>query len=70
MNWDALWRIIGLREVPPKLIDLMSELDSGTDSTLRSGGTISDIFPVVTAVCQGWGVFWPPHFSALVWTGF
>ena len=29
VNWDALWRIIGLRGVPPKLINLMSELNSG-----------------------------------------
>ena len=53
MNRDALWRILGLRGVPPKLIDLMSELDSGTESAVRCGGTISDLFPVVTGVPQG-----------------
>ncbi len=53
VNWDALWRILGLRGVPPKLIDLMSELYSGTESTVKCGGTISDLFPVVTGVCQG-----------------
>ena len=53
MNQDALWRILGLRGVPPKLIDLMSELYSGTESAVRCGGTISDLFPVVTGVRQG-----------------
>ena len=28
---DALWRVLGLRGVPPKLNDLMFELYSGTD---------------------------------------
>ena len=40
VNWDALWRVIDLRGVPPKLIDLMSELHSGTESAVRCGGTI------------------------------
>ena len=31
VNRDALWRIIGLRGVPPKLIDLMSELHSESE---------------------------------------
>ena len=39
--------------VPPKLIDLMSELYSGTESAVKFGGTISDLFPVVTGVHQG-----------------
>ena len=50
---DAHWRILGLRWVPPKLINLMSELYSGTKSAVRCGDTISDLFPVVTGVCQG-----------------
>ena len=66
MNRDALWRILGLRGVPPKLIDLMSELTSGTESAVRCGDTISELFPVVTGVRQGCG---PPHFSAIVLTG-
>ena len=53
MNRDALWRILGLRGVPPKLIDLTSELYSGTESAVRCGGTISDLFPVGTGVRQG-----------------
>ena len=52
LNRDALWRILGFRGVPPKLIDLMSELYSGTESAVRCGGTISDLFPVVTGVWQ------------------
>ena len=39
---DALWRILGLRGVPPNLIGLMSELCSGTESAVRCGDTISN----------------------------
>ena len=53
MNQDALWRIHGLRGVPPKLINLMSKLNSGTESAVRCGDSISDLFPVVTGVDQG-----------------
>ena len=68
MNRDARWRNLGLRGVPPKLINLMSEVYSGTESTLRCGDTISDLFQLLLIFVRG--VFWPPHFSALVWTGF
>ena len=34
-------------------VDLMSVLHSGTESAVRCGGTISDLFPVVTGVRQG-----------------
>ena len=53
MNRDTLWRILGLRGVPPKLINLMSQLYSGTESTVRCGDTISGLFLVVTGVRQG-----------------
>ena len=53
VNWGAFSRILGLRGVPPKLINLMSELYSVTESAVRWGGTISDLFPVVTGVRQG-----------------
>ena len=46
----------------------MSELYSGTESAVRCGGTISDLFPFVTGVRQGC-VLAPTHFSALVWIG-
>ena len=63
LNWDALWRIgLGLRGVPPKLINMMSELYSGTESAVRCGGTISDLFPGVTGARQGC-VLVPTHFS-------
>ena len=62
VNQDALWRILGLRGVPPKLIDLMSELYSGTENAVRCGGSISDLFSVVTGVCQGY-VLAPTLFS-------
>ena len=63
VNQDALWRILGLRGVSPKLIDLMSDIYSGTESAVRCGVTISDLFPVVTGVCQGC-VLAPTLFSA------
>ena len=53
VNRDAFWRILGLRGVLPKLILLMSELYSGTESAVRSSDTISGLFPVVTGVRQG-----------------
>ena len=49
-NQDALWRILVLRGVPPKLVNLMSELYSGAESAVRCGDTISDLFAVVTRV--------------------
>ena len=69
VNRDALWRILGLCGVPPKRINLMSELDSGNESAVRCGDTISDLIPVVTGVHQG---VCTPFFSALAhaWTGF
>ena len=51
-NRDALWRILSFRGVPPKFIDLTSELYSGTESAVRCDGYISNLFPVVTGVCQ------------------
>ena len=53
VNRDALWRILGLRGVPPKLNNLIFELYSGTESAARCGGTISDLFPFVAGVHQG-----------------
>ena len=67
VNRDVLWRILGLCGVPPKLIDQISELYSGTESAVRCGSTISD-FQLLLEFIRG--VYWPPHFSALEWTGF
>jgi hypothetical protein len=53
VNREALWRILGLRGVPPKLVRLISELYSGTTSAVRCGGSTSDYFPVDTRVRQG-----------------
>ena len=65
VNRDALWRIHGLRGVPPKLFDLMSVLYSGTESAVRCGDPISDLFPVVTGVRQGY-VLAPTVFSTFM----
>ena len=66
MNKDALWRILDLRGVPPKLIDLMSELYSGTECCEMWWYNLH--FQLLLEFVRG--VYWPPHFSALVWTGF
>ena len=63
VNRNALLRILGLHGMPPKLINLMNELYSGTESAVRCGDTISDLFPVVTGFCQGC-VLAPTLFSA------
>ena len=65
MNWDALWSIVGLHGVPPKLINLMSELYSGTESAMRCGDTIPELFPVATGVCKAC-VLAPTLFSAFI----
>ena len=67
MNRDALWRILGLRGVPPKLINLISELYSGTECAVRCGDTISDIFPVVTGVHQGCVLVPTPFSTCMDW---
>ena len=41
VNRDALWGIHGLRGVPPKLINLISEQHSGTESAVRCGGSLA-----------------------------
>ena len=49
VNQDALWRILDLHGVPPKLTDLMSELYSGTESAVRCGDIVRSItfeFPI------------------------
>ena len=67
VNQDALWRIHGLRGMLPKLINLMSELYSGTESAVRCGDIISDLFPFVTGVHSGC-VLAPTLFSTcMVW---
>ncbi len=53
VNRDALWKLLSLRGLPPKLIDLISALYSGTESVVRCGTTVSDPFPVPTGVRQG-----------------
>ena len=53
VNRDALWGIIGLHGMPPKLNNLISEVYSGTESAVRCGGPIADLFPGVAGVHQG-----------------
>ena len=53
MNQDALLGILGLHGVPPNMINLMSELYSGTEGAVRCGDTISDLFSVDSGVREG-----------------
>ena len=55
---DALWKILGLRGVSPKLINLMSELCSGTESAVRCGDTISNLCQLLLVFV---GVCTDPH---------
>ena len=50
MNRDVLWRILALRGIQPKLVNLLSGVYSGTKSAVRCDGTIFDFFPVNTSV--------------------
>ena len=63
MDRDDPWINIGLHGMLPKLINLISELYSGTESAVRCGDTISDLFPVVAGVHQEC-VLAPTLFSA------
>ena len=65
MSQDALRRILGLCGVPAKLNNLISERYSGTESAVRCGDTISDLFPVITGVRQGC-VLAPTLFSSFL----
>ena len=40
VNQDALWKIVDFRGVPEKLIDLISEFHSGSESAVRCGGVV------------------------------
>ena len=64
---DALWRNLGLHGVPLKLINLMPEQYSGTDSAV-----IVVIFPSLKYLQLllefARNVCWLPHFSTLAWT--
>ena len=53
VNRDVLWSVLALREIPLKLVNLISGLYSGTESAVKCDGTISDYFPVNTGVRQG-----------------
>ena len=53
VNRDVLWRILALGGIPPKLVNLISGLDSGTESAVSCDGIITDYFPVDTGVRQG-----------------
>jgi len=53
VNRDDLWRILSLPGVQRKLIHLMSKLYCGTESDVGCGDAISDLFPIVTGICQG-----------------
>ena len=51
-NRDVLCKILALREIPPKLVNLISGLYFGLESELMCDGTIFDYFLVNTGVRQ------------------
>ena len=56
VNQDALWRILDLCGVPPKLINLISELYSGTENAVIQSPTY---FQLLLEFVRG--VHWPPQ---------
>ena len=50
---DGLWSILGFRGIPPKIVQLISHLYTGTESAVKCGGSISSFFPVDSGVRQG-----------------
>ena len=60
---DALWKLLELRGIPPRLVQLITSLYSDTESAVKCGGSTSDFFPVHTGVRQGC-VLAPSLFSA------
>jgi len=50
---EALWKLLELRGIPPRLVSLISALYSGTESAVKCGAVTSDFFPVLTGVRQG-----------------
>ena len=54
VNRDAFWRILSLHGVPPKLINLMAELYSGTESAVRCGDAVVGRVSVASTTAR-WG---------------
>ena len=46
VSQNGLWRILGPRGIPPKLVQLISSLYAGTESAVKCGGSASDFIPV------------------------
>ena len=49
---ETLWDLLRLREIPARIIDLLTGLYSGTVSALKCGGGMSSSFPVNTGLRQ------------------
>ena len=50
---EALWRLLALRGIPEKIIQLIRALYTDTTSCVRVGKELTDFFPVATGVRQG-----------------
>ena len=50
---DVFWRILALRRIPPKLVNVTNGLHSGTESAVRHDDTISDYYPSDFGVRRG-----------------
>ena len=53
MNRDLFWRILALRGIPPKFVNLLCGLYFGLETAVPCGGSIFDYFSVNTVVRQG-----------------
>ena len=50
---ETLWDLLRLREIPARIIGLLTGLLSGTVSAVKCGGGVCSFFPVNTGVRQG-----------------
>ena len=50
---ESLWEILRLRGIPTRIIELIANLFTGTESAVRCGGGLSSFFPVRSGVRQG-----------------
>ena len=50
---ESLWEILRLRGIPTKIIELIANLYTGTESAVKCDGGLSSFFPVSSGVRQG-----------------
>ncbi|XP_069972956.1 uncharacterized protein [Penaeus vannamei] len=52
VHQESLWEILRLRGIPTRIIELIANLYTGTESAVKCGGGLSSFFPVSSGVRQ------------------